>query len=92
MIPNDVDNRWNYTLHMVDDAEAHKAALDDLVNENPVLKRLRLTKDHWRQLSDIKKVLELFKKYTEQVSKKLPSIHLTIRMYFELDDILTKMI
>jgi hypothetical protein len=92
MIPNDVDNRWNYTLHMVDDAEAHKAALDDLVNENPVLKRLRLTKDHWRQLSDIKKVLEPFKKYTEQVSKKLPSIHLTIRMYFELDDILTKMI
>ena len=77
---------------MVDDAEAHKAALDDLVNENPVLKRLRLTKDHWRQLSDIKKVLKPFKKYTEQVLKKLPSIHLIIRMYFELDDILTKMI
>ena len=92
IIPDDVDNRWNYTLRMIDVSEYHKAALDDLVDENPVLQKLRLTKDHWKQLSDIKKVLNPFNDYTEQVSKKLLSIHLTIRMYYEIDDMFIKMI
>ena len=32
-IPDDVDNRWNYTLRMIEVAETHKAALNDNVNE-----------------------------------------------------------
>ena len=92
MIPDDIDNQWNYTLLIVEEAEVHKAALDDFVLETPILQRLRLSKDHWKQLSNIKKVLALFKKYTEQVSKNLPSIYLMIRIYFELDEAFTKMI
>jgi hypothetical protein len=45
-IPDDVDNRWNYTLRMIEDAEEHKAALDDLCMEIAFLKHLRLTKEH----------------------------------------------
>jgi len=92
MIPDDVDNRWNYTELMIEEAKAHKGALDDLVEENSVLRHLCLTKDHWKRLVDIRQVLEPFKRYTEQVSKKLPSIYLTIRKYFELNDILTKIV
>jgi hypothetical protein len=77
---------------MIEDTEDHKAAFNDLVNENAILKPICLTKDHWKQLSNIKKVFEPFSKYTDQVSKKLLSIQLTIQMYFELNDTLTKMI
>jgi hypothetical protein len=46
MIPDDVDNRWNYTELMIKEAKAYKGALDDLVEENSVLRHLCLTKDH----------------------------------------------
>lgn len=91
-IPDDVDNRWNYTYHMIEVAEQHKAALDDTVSDHAELEPLRLTKSHWKVLSNVKSLLKPFSDYTEQVSKKLPSVQISVRMYFELNDILSKVI
>jgi hypothetical protein len=91
-ISDDVDNRWNYTKQMIEVAEDYKAALNDQVNNHPELKPLRLTKEHWKQLSNIKAVLAPFDRYTEQTSKKLASIHLSIRMYFEINEMFTKIL
>lgn len=46
MIPDDVNNRWNYTELIIEEAKAHKRALNDFIEENSVLRRLYLTKDH----------------------------------------------
>jgi hypothetical protein len=69
---------------MIDSAEKNKAALDDQINENPILEHLRLKQHHWKQLADIKKVLKPFADYTEQVSKKRSLIQLSTRMYIKL--------
>jgi hypothetical protein len=84
-IPYDVDTWWNYTLLMIEIALQCKAALSDLIDDHPELELLRLTPTHWKELEDIHIILTPFKKYTNQVSKKRPSIQLSTRMYLTLE-------
>jgi hypothetical protein len=58
-----------------------KLGLDDTVSDYPELENLRLKKEHWITLSNIKKVLKPFERYTQQVSKKAPSLHMSVKMY-----------
>jgi hypothetical protein len=62
--------------------------LEDTVNDDPDIKALRLTPNDWRELSDIKKILARFKKYTEYVSRHSPSLHMAARMFGELRSVL----
>jgi len=91
-IATDVDNRWNYTLRMIENAEENKAGLDDTVSDHPELEHLRLKKEHWITLSNIKKVLKPFERYTQQVSKKAPSLHMSVKMYCQLQTFLKKVV
>jgi len=84
-IPVDVQHRWNYTLLMYEVAETHRAALDDLVSDNPILDPLRLTNSDWKQIKDLQRVLKPFEIYTNRVSYVKPSIQMASRMYFKLE-------
>ena len=57
----------------------NKAGLDD--TDHPEIGNLSLQKEHWITLSNIKKVLKPFERYTQQVSKKAPSLHMSVKMY-----------
>jgi hypothetical protein len=63
-IPTDVDNRWNYTVRMIEATEEHKAAIDDTINDHSELEPLRLTTSHWKKLAEIKTVLKPFERYS----------------------------
>lgn len=55
----DVDTRWNSTLRMIEDAFDCRAALEDTVRDRPELEDLKLLQADWKQLDDIRKMLNL---------------------------------
>ncbi|OXV05406.1 hypothetical protein Egran_06826 [Elaphomyces granulatus] len=70
---------------MIENAEENKAGLDDTVSDNPELEHLRLKKEHWIMLLNIKKVLKPFERYTQQVSKKAPSLQTFLKKIVKRD-------
>jgi hypothetical protein len=80
----DIDTRWNSTFLMIRDAIDCRRQLEDTVNDEQEIESLRLSPDDWKQLFDIKKILQPFNEYTEYVSRNNPSIHMAVRLFEEL--------
>jgi hypothetical protein len=69
---------------MISDAMDCRRQLEDTVNDEPEIKSLWLSPNDWKELSDIKKILQPFNEYTEYVSRNSPSIHIVARLFEEL--------
>ena len=75
---------------MICDAEDCRASLDDLIKDESELELLQITHSDWKQLKQIKLMLEPFAQYTAYVSRQQPSIQMSARMYLQLEQTLKK--
>lgn len=91
-VPYDVDNRWNYSLRMIEYAFDCRAALTDTVKDNPELYSLELTPERWERLGHIRTLLRPFDDFTKWVSRQEPTIQLSASLYVKLQNILNSII
>jgi hypothetical protein len=73
---------------MICDTEDSRAVLKDTCDKEEAVKELQVTSADWKQLRDIKIMLQPFQEYTEFVSRIQLSIQLSARMYLILEQTL----
>ena len=87
-ISYDVDNRWNSTYNMVTDAIRLRRELTQFTRAHPEVDALKLVDTEWSTLEQIAKVLRPFWEHTNTVSRHCPTIVDSLRIYWNLDDLL----
>jgi hypothetical protein len=69
---------------IIRDAIDYRCQLKDTVNDEQEIESLQLSPDNWKQLFDIKKILQPFNEYTKYVLRNNPSIHMAVHLFEEL--------
>ncbi|KAH8589123.1 ribonuclease H-like domain-containing protein, partial [Bisporella sp. PMI_857] len=88
----DVDTRWNSAYDMIEQFLELEAEYTEFIRTHPQVKCLLPTNNELVALYQLTFVLRPFKQLTLKVSESMPSLARSLEVYWDIDDLLDKVI